>query len=150
MLRVPELAAVLAHEVAHIAAGDVALLSLSEVIGRFIRSLAMVGLILALVAGLAGQVAVPLVTIWLLAVAPFAATLLQLALSRNREYDADQVAAALTSPAALADALAKIEASRSGAWWHVIRPYAHNEGSVLLRTHPTTRDRIERLLRRRR
>ena len=82
-----------------------------------------------------------------LAGAPILSFLLQLALSRTREYDADLDVATLTgNPRGLASALAKMERLR-GSWLERLllsgrRPQAPS----VLRTHPDTGDRIRRLL----
>ena len=78
--------------------------------------------------------------------APTLSMLLQLALSRTREFDADLGAAAITGdPEGLASALSKIE--RYQRWWTGGLGWPGRSGSVdaMMRTHPATRDRIERL-----
>jgi heat shock protein HtpX len=91
----------------------------------------------------------------LILVAPIAATLIQLAISRTREFEADAAGAAISgSPLALASALRKIEA------WKQQLPLATNpamanlyivnplDGSAIVRlfsTHPPTEERIARL-----
>ncbi len=142
-----ELTGVLAHEIAHIASGDVVLLTLTEVMGRFARSLATFGLIFMLMLTFAGEAAAPLATILFLALAPFAVSLLQLALSRNREYDADAAAVELTGdPTGLASALRTIELQRGSLWRRLLWPYVPSDQPALLRTHPHSEDRIARLL----
>jgi heat shock protein HtpX len=78
---------------------------------------------------------------------PVAMTLLQLALSRAREFDADRGAAQLTGdPMGLASALAALE-RRSFSFWRLLFPLSQESDRSLLRTHPATRDRIARLRR---
>lgn len=142
-----ELTGVLAHEITHIASGDSALLTLSEVMSRLTRALSMFGLILALMLAVTGNAVVPLATIALLGLAPVGVALLQLALSRNREFDADRGAVELTGdPVALASALHKIELKEASLWRRILLPYHRARPPTLLRTHPRTEDRIARLL----
>ncbi len=94
-----------------------------------------------------GEAAAPLATILFLALAPFGVSLLQLALSRNREYDADAAAVELTGdPAGLASALRTIELQRGSLWRRLLWPYVPSDQPALLRTHPHSEDRIARLL----
>ena len=90
-------------------------------------------------------------------VAPFAAALIQLAISRSREYEADQTGAEITgNPQGLARALDKIDkyakripmqASPSMAHMFIIQPLTTGEMfSSLFSTHPPIRKRIERLI----
>jgi heat shock protein HtpX len=142
-----ELHGIVAHELAHVASGDMTLLMLSEVMARLTRTFATLGLMLAIWLAIASEAQVPLVTIIVLAVAPTAVSLLQLALSRNREYDADDYAAELTGdPAGLASGLQKIEREQAAIWRRLFQPYVRGEMPTLLRTHPRTQDRVERLL----
>jgi heat shock protein HtpX len=144
-----ELAGVLAHEVAHIANGDLRVMGLADYVSRLTGMLALAGqfaLIAAVPLHLAGAVAVNWLGLLLLVLSPHAALLAQLGLSRIREFDADATAAGLTAdPRGLASALAKIErASRSWRTW--ILPGWGNPEPSWLRTHPTTQERIQRLL----
>ena len=142
-----ELHGIVAHELAHVASGDMTLLMLSEVMARLTRTFATLGLILAIWMALASDVRVPAITIFVLAVAPTAVSLLQLALSRNREYDADDYAVDLTGdPAGLASGLRKIEREQTAIWRRLFQPYTRAEMPTLLRTHPRTADRVARLL----
>ncbi len=152
-LRPAELAGVLAHEIAHVRSGDVQVMLLAELASRLTQAFSFAGVILA-------AVNVPLVlmgeatTSWLLIAAlvasPTVSLLLQLALSRTRERDADLVAARLTGdPRALASALHKIGTFHTNLLdtmlfrRHGPRP---EEASPLLRTHPENRERIDTLL----
>jgi heat shock protein HtpX len=77
--------------------------------------------------------------------APGVANLLQLALSRTREFDADLDAVQLTNdPAALARALVKIEQA-SGRWWSFLLPARRSTDPSWIRTHPSTEERVRRL-----
>lgn len=144
-----ELGAVLAHEVAHVAAGDTAWMTLADVIARTTTSIALVGILSGLILALiSGEVAIPLWAVLLLALAPMGTGLLMSAFSREREFAADLVAARLTrDPAGLAAALARIEAATHGAWHIFLRSTRRRVAPSMLRSHPPTQERIRRLLR---
>ncbi len=142
-----ELHGIVAHELAHVASGDMTLLMLSEVMTRLTRTFATLGLLLAIWLAVAGDVRVPLLTLVVLAVAPTAVSLLKLALSRNREFDADDYAAGLTGdPAGLASALQKIEREQASIWRRLFQPYVRGDVPTFLRSHPKTEERVARLL----
>jgi len=144
-----ELAAVLAHEIAHIRNRDLWILGLADSIQRLTRALATLGLILLLfnLPLLAiGAATLPFDIIVLLLIAPAASVLLQLALSRTREFEADRTAAELTGDArGLASALASLEESQRG-FLGLFLPRSQAPGGGLWRTHPAAGERIRRLL----
>lgn len=141
-----EVVAVVAHELAHLAAGDLGLMRVVGVLGGIARSLAQLGFFLALFGlplSLAAGVAIPWATVLALVVAPWIIHALTLALSRLREHDADAAAVELTGdPLALASALLKIEAAARGPWWMQL---FRVELPERWRTHPSTEDRVLRL-----
>ncbi len=144
-----EVAAVLAHETAHIAHGDLKVMNLADYVSRLTALFAGMGQILLIVllpGWLSGQHDLPWMGLLLLAFSPHLARLAQLGLSRVREFDADLAAARLTGdPEALASALARIErVSRSWKSW--LLPGWGNPEPSWLRTHPETEERIRRLL----
>ena len=145
-----ELAGVLAHEVSHIRNGDLWIMGLADALGRLTGAMSFLGLLLLLAnlpLLLLGAVAVPWPFVALLLLAPGAVGALQLALSRTREYDADLDAAGLTGdPRGLASALAKLERHQARLLEALFLPGRHVPAPSLLRTHPPTRARIERLL----
>jgi heat shock protein HtpX len=95
---------------------------------------------------LTGAVTIPWGLILLLVLAPTIGALLQLALSRTREYDADLGGALLTGdPMALAGALRKLERNGRGLWESLLMPGRRDPNPSLLRTHPPTEERIRRL-----
>jgi len=144
-----EMTAVLAHEVAHIAAGDTRLMALGDMIARTTRDVAVFGLAacLLLLLATADPDQVPLALVLLLALATPAAAALQMALSRNREFAADLMAVRLTGdPLGLVEALEKIERLSAGPWSWLFRRRAGGEPSRLLRTHPDSAARVARLL----
>ena len=141
-----ELRAVLAHEMAHLAAGDLLLIRLATVIAHTVRAAAVTGLVLIAASILAGA-ATPSVlgTVLLLVAAPFAAAMLLSAVSRDREFAADRRAADLTGdPLGLASALSRIERQHRRRLPSILR---ERDGVfALLRSHPATADRVDRLL----
>lgn len=145
-----EIAGVLAHEISHIRNADIWVMGLADAITRLTRLLSMVGLLLlgfSLPMMLADGDGPPWLLIALLVFAPTIGGLLQLALSRTREFDADLDAAGITGdPAGLASALAKMERLQGRFWEEILLPGRRIPDPSLLRTHPATEDRIERLL----
>jgi heat shock protein HtpX len=144
-----EIAGVLAHEVAHIAHGDLRVMGLADFVSRLTSLFSLTGQFLLLVNLpwlLTAEVNINWPALLLLVFSPQLALLAQLRLSRVREFDADLKAAALTGdPKGLAQALAHIEqASRS--WRSLLLPGWGNPEPSWLRTHPTTPERIRRLL----
>lgn len=142
-----ELTAVLAHEIAHIAHGDLRVMGLADSVSRLTGVLAFIAqltLLLALPWVLSGSLEINWLAFLLLALAPHLALLAQLGLSRVREYDADLLAARLTGdPIALAAALAHIE---QVSHWHAwLWPGWRTPEPSWLRTHPATEERIARL-----
>ncbi len=145
-----ELAGVLAHEVGHIASQDVRLMNLADIISRLTHMMSVVGILMALFSlplMLMGVASISVLGLLLLIAAPTLSALLQLGLSRVREFNADLQAARLTGdPEGLASALSKIE-RRQGNWWQrLFLPGYHDPQPSLLRTHPDTAERIRRLL----
>ena len=145
-----ELAGVLAHEISHVRADDLWIMTLADTVSRVSHALSYAGLILVvlglpvLTATGAGDL---LIVALALTVTPTVVTLLQLALSRSREYDADLEAARLTGdPEGLARALRKLERVEGGIWERILVPHRRPPDPLLLRTHPPTDRRVERLL----
>ena len=145
-----EILGVLAHEVSHVASGDTRVMMLADLFSRMTGLLSNVGqllLFLNLPLILFSEYAVPWALIGVLIFAPSVSVLLQLALSRTREYDADIAAAGLTGdPRGLASALAKMERYQGGFMEQIFLPGRRVPDPSLLRTHPDTKERIERLL----
>jgi heat shock protein HtpX len=148
-LTLRELAGVLAHELSHIRNNDLWLMGLADLVGRLTRLMTMAGLFLLFLAvplWVGGAANFPWLVIPLLVFAPQLTTLLQLALSRAREYEADLDAAGLTGdPAGLAAALAKLERFQRGMWEQILMPGYRLPEPSLLRSHPPTEQRIARL-----
>ncbi|PWC33564.1 zinc metalloprotease HtpX [Azospirillum sp. TSO35-2] len=145
-----ELTGILAHEVSHVRNHDLWTMGLADIISRVTSTMATTGVVLlflSLPQMLEQHGGAPWPLIALLWAAPTINTLIQLRLSRTREFDADLDAAALTGdPAGLASALAKLEHYEPGFWERVFWPGRRNPHPSVLRTHPETEERIERLL----
>ena len=145
-----EVRGVLAHEIAHIQANDVWLAGLAGTMRRITGALAFaggLGLLLALPALALGAINVPLPLVLLMLAAPTVSGLLQMALARSREFNADRAAADLSGdPRGLASALVSLE-QRRRTWWELMFGYrpAPAQGR-LTDSHPPTRERVARLL----
>ena len=160
----PELEGVVAHELSHVAHGDAMVMTVASFVGVLAGLTAQVGARLMLIAGrMRGlwQFLVIAIAVTLLATATWIVSVLLIrALSRYREFAADQAAAQLTgNPAALSSALAKVADRGSGlipsqdlrrattlnavAFCPVGNP--KQAGSRMLSTHPSVEARIERL-----
>lgn len=146
-----ELAGVLAHEISHIRAEDVKVMAIADMVSRFtsvMSTLGLLSLFLNLPAVLfGGSAAVPWLGIALLITAPTIGGLLQMALSRAREYDADLGAVLLTGdPDGLASALVKLDQAQQRHWEGIVLPGGRIPDPSILRTHPPTAERIARLM----
>ena len=155
-----EIEGVLAHELSHVRHYDILTGSVAAVIAGAIAIVANFAKI-GTIAGQSqnsqrnGNAAMMLI---IAVVMPLAATVIQMAISREREYKADKGAALLTGhPEWLASALTKLEnysnsyvmqnASEQSAHMFIVNPFGSltSKLSVLFRTHPTTSDRIAEL-----
>ena len=146
-----ELAAVLAHEISHIRHNDIRIMAFAGLASQFTRLLSVFGqfmLLFSLPMIFAGQMVIGWPAIFLLIFSPTLSSLLQLGLSRAREYNADMSAAELTrNPRALASALAKIDRFQKDLFSRLIWPMVPRlPQASWLRTHPPTKERIRRLL----
>jgi len=132
--------------------GDLSVMALADAMTRFTQVLSYLAVFLAifnLPAWLLGDVDMPFLGLLLLYLAPSIGSLLQLALSRTREYDADMVGAELTGdPRGLASALDKLERYQGSFWEDLMFPVPMRRipQPSLLRSHPPTEERIRRLL----
>jgi heat shock protein HtpX len=142
-----EIAAVLAHAVAHIRHGDVSTMRLAAAAASLTRNMALLGLVLLalwLPALWAFGGAPSPAIVGLLLLGPIVSDLLTLSLSRQREFLADAGAVELTGdPLALAAALARLHRLQGDDWERMV---ARGAGWLrLLRTHPGIEARIRRL-----
>ncbi|MGM0536883.1 MAG: zinc metalloprotease HtpX [Pseudomonadota bacterium] len=147
-LTLRELAGVLAHEVSHLRHGDTRVMSMAAAMTRltlWLTTVLQISLLFMVPLILAGEVRLPWALLLVVALAPSLSTLLQLALSRNREYTADLDAVALTGdPEGLASALDALERYQ-GRWLATLFGRHPPAGLEWLRTHPPTEERIRRL-----
>ena len=148
-LNLRELTGVLAHEMSHIRNNDMRSMSVADVISRVTNLFSTFGKFLLLVnlpLIFMGSAPISWWAILLLIVAPFISGLLQLALSRTREFDADLDAIQLThDPVGLMNALQKLEYYTTNIWQQVLFPGRGVPDPSIFRTHPHTKDRLARL-----
>jgi heat shock protein HtpX len=145
-----ELAGVLAHEISHLQNNDLRVMALADTVSRLTGVMSLFGQILIVMnlpLLMMGRATVSWIGLLLLIAAPSLAALLQLALSRAREFQADLGAAELTGdPKGLASALAKIDYHASPWFERIFRPSRKNPDPSILRSHPRLESRIRRLL----
>jgi heat shock protein HtpX len=156
-----ELEGVLAHELGHVKNRDILTSSIAATLAGAITLIARMGYWATLFGyggggGRRERGGGGLGALLMLIVAPIAASLIQLAISRSREYEADATGAHTTgNPYALASALEKLEnyskriplqASASTAHMFIIAPLIGGGVGRLFSTHPPTRERIRRLI----
>ncbi|MEJ2177640.1 MAG: zinc metalloprotease HtpX [Gammaproteobacteria bacterium] len=143
-----EIAGILAHEISHVQNGDVFVMSLADALSRvtaFIGQAGIYMLILVIPSSLLGY-GIPWIAALVFMFAPNLSALLQLALSRAREYDADEGAARITGdPIGLAMALKKVDVTHDNWFKRVLLPGRRELEPALLRTHPPTQNRIDAL-----
>jgi len=153
-----ELRAVLGHELAHVYNRDILTSSVAAGLAGIVTTLANLAIFLPFGASEDDDGPNPLVTLLTVLFAPLAAGLIQLAISRNREYAADADGSELSGdPLALASALAKISRgtaalplpadSRLATQSHLMiaNPLSGHGISALFSTHPPMEQRIHRL-----
>ena len=154
-----ELSGVLAHELTHIKNRDTLTQAVAGTLAgaiTFVGRLISFGALYGPVTRDSRRGGNPFGILFLIILAPLSATLIQLALSRTREYAADQGAAAITqNPLALAQALEKLETLGEQIPMNgnpafspllIINPLSAEGLQALFRTHPPTEERIRRLL----
>lgn len=144
-----ELLGVLAHEISHIANQDTRLMALADLISRITHLMALTGGICFLLLfpfAVFGVIELSLGATFVLLLAPFISGLLQLKLSRTREFAADSDAVYLTGdPMGLALALKKIEHKERIGWKRLFLSGYGEPQPSLLRSHPAIDDRVHRL-----
>ena len=152
-----ELAGVLAHELSHVKHRDILISTVAASMAGAISTIAQWGMFLGGGRDENGESRNPIATILVMLLAPMAAALIQMAVSRSREYMADKSGGELCgNPNALADALLKIEAfarrrvmpgaTEATAHMFIINPFSGVNMKQLFSTHPPTEERV-RLLR---
>lgn len=155
LLSEEELEGVLAHELGHVNNRDILISSIAATIAGAITYLARFGFFFGGGQSSDDRRGGGFGALLMLILAPFAAMLIQMAVSRSREYHADETGAQLTgNPYALASALAKLDAysrrapmlaSPSTAHLFIIQPLLGMNFGNLFSTHPPIAKRIERL-----
>ena len=153
LLSPEELEGVIAHELAHVKNRDILTSSIAATMAAAITLLAR----FAMFAG-GGRNRNLISTLLMVFLAPLAAMLIQMAISRSREFVADRDGAIICGkPRALASALGRLQsgvahrpmnANPSTAHMFIVNPFAGAKGALrgLFSTHPPTEERIERLL----
>lgn len=145
-----QLAGVLGHEMSHIAHNDTRVMAFADLTSRVTSFLSVLGQVLLIVnlpLILFSDYRIDWLPILLLLSAPALSTLVQLALSRNREFEADRNAAELTGdPEGLASALNTMEHYQGRVLEHILFPGQRIPDPSMLRTHPPSEERIRRLL----
>ena len=158
LLNDEELEGVLAHELGHVNNRDILISSVAATVAGAITMLASMGRFAMIFGGMGdrdenrgGGIG----ALFMLILAPIAASLIQLAVSRSREYQADATGAHFTgNPYALASALSKLDAysrrlplqaTPSTAHLFIIQPFLGMNFGSLFSTHPPIAKRIERL-----
>lgn len=151
MMNPRELAGILAHEITHVQCRDTSVLGVADIFSRTISVLSRMGLLMMFFSfsSFFGKSALSFwITGGILFFSPTVAVMLQLALSRTREFNADRGAAELTGDAfGLSSALKKIErTTQGGMLQRILRPGARRQQPAMLRTHPPTDDRVAALM----
>ncbi len=151
-LTLREIAGVIAHETSHIRNGDLWIMGLADVAARVLQGISYLAIALAglnLVIEMRGGETLSWAGIALLYLTPAILNMLQLALSRAREYEADRQAAALTGDAlGLASALRRVDIYTGHFLEDLTPPVPARRvpQPSLLRTHPPAEERVARLL----
>lgn len=159
LLNTNELRGVLAHEIAHIANRDILIQSSAAMLGSAITALANMLYFTSLFGGRDSENSNPLSAvgaILMIILAPLAASLIQMAISRSREYLADESGASYCSdPMALASALNKLNtysqqiplnnANPATENMFIVSPFLSGGMQALFSTHPPIEERIRRL-----
>jgi heat shock protein HtpX len=157
LLNDEELEGVLAHELGHVRNRDILISSIAATIAgaiTYVADIARWGMIFGGYERDNNNRGGGVAALFMLILAPIAAVMIQLAVSRSREYHADETGAHFTgNPYALASALAKLDAyskrlplpaTPSTAHLFIIQPFLGGLGGLFM-THPPTAKRIERL-----
>ena len=150
-----ELEGVIAHELGHVLHRDILISSVAAMLAGTITFLARMAFWFGGSRDDRDRGGSPIAAIAMMILAPIAAMLIQMAISRSREYDADEASAKYVgSPYPLIGGLQKLEswskripmdASPSTAHMFIIKPFTGQSLMKLFSTHPATEDRIARL-----
>jgi heat shock protein HtpX len=125
-------------------------MALADMVHRMASTMQFAGFVMVILfaGALFEGASAPHLAIVMLLIAPLVTGLIQLALNRTREYDADLDAVGLTGdPEGLASALKILERRQGAMWEHLMLPGGGRmPDPSLLRTHPRTKDRVARLM----
>ncbi|NMG31232.1 zinc metalloprotease HtpX [Aromatoleum evansii] len=156
MLSERELRGVMAHELAHVKNRDILISTISATVAGAISMLAQFGMFFG--GSRDDERPNPVLSILVMILAPLAAMIIQMAISRTREFGADRGGAEISGdPEALASALAKIDAYARGIPMHaaeahpetaqmmIMNPLSGGGLRGLFSTHPSTQERVARL-----
>ena len=154
-----ELEGVIAHELAHVRHRDILISSVAATIAAAVMMVARMAMYAGMFAGGRDDReggSNPIALFAMMIFAPMAAMMIQMAISRSREFAADAGAARITgNPHALADALRKIDAiakrvpldaNPATAHMFIVKPFAGQGLMALFSTHPPTEARVKALL----
>jgi heat shock protein HtpX len=150
-LTMRELAAVLAQQVAHVQRGDLLAFGVADIVSRCAQVLYYVGLLLAalnLLARISGDPQYSWFTVVLLILAPVLMSMLQMTLSRQREFEVDRAAALLTGdPLGAASAISRLDAPAGTPLDEILPPVPARKVPLpsMLRYPPPSEQRIARL-----
>jgi heat shock protein HtpX len=150
-LTMREVAALLAREAAHARRGDLLVFGIADLVARCAQGFYYLGLALAalnVLRGIGGGEPVSWLSVLLLILAPTLMTMLQLALSRTREIEADRAAALLTGdPLGVASAISRLDASPGSPLEDLMPPVPARKVPLpsMLRFPPPADQRIPRL-----
>ena len=157
LLSAREMRGVMAHELAHVAHRDILISTISATMAGAISALANFAMLFG-GRDSGGRPSNPIASIAVMLLAPLAASLIQMAISRAREFEADRGGAEISGdPLALASALEKIDHYARGipfeaaerhpetAQMMIMNPLSARGVAGLFSTHPATEDRIARL-----
>jgi heat shock protein HtpX len=153
LLSEDELRGVLAHELAHVRNRDILITSVAATIGGAITYL---GYMLLFLGGDDDESPLGLISsLALVILAPIAATIIQLAISRQREYSADATGAEISgNPESLASALERLEegakaipmqVNQASEPLYIVKPFSGRGIASLFSTHPPIEERVRRL-----
>ena len=150
-----EIEGVIAHELGHVLHRDILISSVAAVLGAAITQMAYIAMFFGGGRSHDDDGPPPIVGLLMLILGPIAASLIQMAISRAREFDADAAAAKYTgSPQGLISGLQKLEgwsqripmeATPATAHMFIIKPFSGQSFARLFSTHPPTEERIARL-----
>ena len=158
MLNAREVRGVMAHELAHVKHRDILISTISATMAGAISALANFAMFFG-GRDEEGRPTNPIASIAMAILAPLAASLIQMAISRAREFEADRLGAEIAGdPRSLASALEKIQHYASGIPLHtteahpetaqmmIMNPLTGGSLANLFSTHPSTEERVRRLL----